>query len=433
MEVFFKMNIRSNMEISKVLFEKSLEKIPGGVNSPVRAFCSVGGSPLFIKSAKADRIYDVDGNEFIDYVCSWGPGILGHAHPQVIEAVQRACVDGLTFGAPTEKELELAELITDAMPSIEKVRLVNSGTEATMSAIRTARGYTGRDMIIKFRGNYHGHSDGLLVKAGSAALTTAVPDSAGVPASYTQNTLVAEYNNEDSVRELMEQYGDNVAAIIVEPVAANMGVVPPKEGFLKFLREITLKYGTVLIFDEVITGFRLKFGGAQEYFGVKPDMTTLGKIVGGGMPIAAYGGKKEIMDRVSPTGPVYQAGTLSGNPIATTAGIETLKILKAHPEYYKQIDESAKKLADAYRKMAEDKNIPLHVNQIGSLLSAFQTGVVVDDYDSALTSDTKAYTEYFWKMLDNGIYVAPAQFEAMFVSVAHTKEDIERTCEVISL
>lgn len=433
MEVLFKMNIRSNMENSKVLFEKSLEKIPGGVNSPVRAFGSVGGSPLFIKSANADRIYDVDGNEFIDYVCSWGPGILGHAHPQVIEAVKKACVDGLTFGAPTKKELELAELITDAMPSIEKVRLVNSGTEATMSAIRTARGYTGRDMIIKFRGNYHGHSDGLLVKAGSAALTTAVPDSAGVPASYTQNTLVAEYNNEDSVRELMEQYGENVAAIIVEPVAANMGVVPPKKGFLKFLRDITLKYETVLIFDEVITGFRLKFGGAQEYFGVKPDMTTLGKIVGGGMPIAAYGGKKEIMDRVSPTGPVYQAGTLSGNPIATTAGIETLKILKAHLEYYKQIDESAKKLADAYRKMAKEKNIPLHVNQIGSLLSAFQTGEVVDDYDSALTSDTNAYTEYFWKMLDNGIYVAPAQFEAMFVSVAHTKEDIERTCEVISL
>ena len=433
MEVLFKMNIRSNMENSKVLFEKSLEKIPGGVNSPVRAFGSVGGSPLFIKSANADRIYDVDGNEFIDYVCSWGPGILGHAHPQVIEAVKKACVDGLTFGAPTKKELELAELITDAMPSIEKVRLVNSGTEATMSAIRTARGYTGRDMIIKFRGNYHGHSDGLLVKAGSAALTTAVADSAGVPASYTQNTLVAEYNNEESVRELMEQYGENVAAIIVEPVAANMGVVPPQKGFLKFLRDITLKYETVLIFDEVITGFRLKFGGAQEYFGVKPDMTTLGKIVGGGMPIAAYGGKKEIMDRVSPTGPVYQAGTLSGNPIATTAGIETLKILKAHPEYYKQIDESAKKLADAYRKMAKEKNIPLHVNQIGSLLSAFQTGEVVDDYDSALTSDTNAYTEYFWKMLDNGIYVAPAQFEAMFVSVAHTKEDIERTCEVISL
>lgn len=433
MEVHFEMNIRSNMEKSKILFEKSLKKIPGGVNSPVRAFGSVGGSPLFIKSAKASHIYDVDGNEFIDYVCSWGPGILGHAHPQVIEAVQRACTDGLTFGAPTEKELELAELITDAMPSIEKVRLVNSGTEATMSAIRTARGYTGRDMIIKFRGNYHGHSDGLLVKAGSAALTTAVPDSAGVPASYTQNTLVAEYNNENSVRELMEQYGENVAAIIVEPVAANMGVVLPKEGFLKFLREITLKYETILIFDEVITGFRLGFGGAQEYFGIKPDMTTLGKIVGGGMPIAAYGGKKEIMDRVSPTGPVYQAGTLSGNPIATTAGIETLKILKAHPEYYKKIDESAQKLADAYRKMAKEKNIPLYVNQIGSLLSAFHTNQTVDDYDSALTSDTKAYTEYFWKMLDNGIYVAPAQFEAMFVSVAHTEEDIKRTCEVIGL
>ena len=431
MEVLFKMNIRSNMENSKVLFEKSLEKIPGGVNSPVRAFGSVGGSPLFIKSANADHIYDVDGNEFIDYVCSWGPGILGHAHPEVLEEVVKACFDGLTFGAPTKKELELAELITDAMPSIEKVRLVNSGTEATMSAIRTARGYTGRDMIIKFRGNYHGHSDGLLVKAGSAALTTAVPDSAGVPASYTQNTLVAEYNNEDSVRELMEQYGENVAAIIVEPVAANMGVVPPKKGFLKFLRDITLKYETVLIFDEVITGFRLKFGGAQEYFGVKPDMTTLGKIVGGGMPIAAYGGKKEIMDRVSPTGPVYQAGTLSGNPIATTAGIETLKILKAHPEYYKQIDESAKKLADAYRKMAKEKNIPLHVNQIGSLLSAFQTGEVVDDYDSALTSDTNAYTEYFWKMLDNGIYVAPAQFEAMFVSATHTQKDLEATAKVI--
>ena len=313
------------------------------------------------------------------------------------------------------------------MPSIEKVRLVNSGTEVMQG------GYTGRDMIIKFRGNYHGHSDGLLVKAGSAALTTAVPDSAGVPASYTQNTLVAEYNNKESVRELMEQYGSNVAAIIVEPVAANMGVVPPREGFLEFLREITLKYETVLIFDEVITGFRLGFGGAQEYFGVKPDMTTLGKIVGGGMPIAAYGGRKEIMDRVSPTGTVYQAGTLSGNPIATTAGIETLKILKAHPEYYKKIDESAKKIADAYRKMAEEKSIPLHVNQIGSLLSAFQTGETVDDYDSALTSDTKAYTEYFWKMLDNGIYVAPAQFEAMFVSVAHTEEDIKRTCEVIGL
>ena len=420
-------------ENSEKLYKQALSLMPGGVNSPVRAFNAVGRTPLFIDHAKGDKIYDFDGNEFIDYVCSWGPGILGHARGEVISAVQNACKYGLTYGAPTKKESELAELVMSAMPAVEMLRLVSSGTEAVMSAVRAARGYTGRDMIIKFRGNYHGHSDGLLVKAGSAALTTAVPDSAGVPASYTQNTLVAEYNNEGSVRELMEQYGENVAAIIVEPVAANMGVVPPKEGFLKFLRDITLKYETVLIFDEVITGFRLKFGGAQEYFGVKPDMTTLGKIVGGGMPIAAYGGKKEIMDRVSPTGPVYQAGTLSGNPIATTAGIETLKILKAHPQYYKHIDQSAKKLADANRKMAKEKNIPLHVNQIGSLLSAFQTGEVVDDYDSALTSDTNAYTEYFWKMLDNRIYVAPAQFEAMFVSVAHTKEDIERTCEVISL
>ena len=421
------------MTQSEALFNEAVKYIPGGVNSPVRAFGSIGSTPRFITKADKAYMWDEDGNCYIDYIGSWGPMILGHNHPAVLEAVLDACRLGLSFGAATRPEVTMAKLICDIVPSIDMVRMVNSGTEAVMSAIRTARGYTGRDKIVKFTGCYHGHSDALLVKAGSAALTTAVPDSAGVPASYTQNTLVAEYNNKESVRELMEQYGSNVAAIIVEPVAANMGVVPPKEGFLEFLREITLKYETVLIFDEVITGFRLGFGGAQEYFGVKPDMTTLGKIVGGGMPIAAYGGRKEIMDRVSPTGPVYQAGTLSGNPIATTAGIETLKILKAHPEYYKKIDESAKKIADAYRKMAEEKSIPLHVNQIGSLLSAFQTGETVDDYDSALTSDTKAYTEYFWKMLDNGIYVAPAQFEAMFVSVAHTEEDIKRTCEVIGL
>ena len=420
-------------QTSELLYMRAKLRLPGGVNSPVRAYQAVGRTPRFIQSAKGSHITDVDGNEMIDYVCSWGPGILGHADSRVIEKVKAACDEGLTFGAPTEREVEMAELLAQLVPSMEVSRLVSSGTEATMSAIRVARGYTKRDKIIKFRGCYHGHSDGLLVKAGSAALTTSVPDSAGVPADFTRHTLVAEYNSPDSVKALFEAYPDEIAAIIVEPVAANMGVVPPADGFLEFLREITKHYGALFIFDEVITGFRLALGGAQEYFGVKPDMTTLGKIVGGGMPIAAYGGKKEIMDRVSPTGPVYQAGTLSGNPIATTAGIETLKILKAHPEYYKQIDESAKKLADAYRKMAKEKNIPLHVNQIGSLLSAFQTGEVVDDYDSALTSDTNAYTEYFWKMLDNGIYVAPAQFEAMFVSVAHTKEDIERTCEVISL
>ena len=313
-----------NTKRSEELFAKSLEKIPGGVNSPVRAFRAVGRNPLFIHHAEGSHITDVDGNTFIDYVCSWGPGILGHAHPQVIGAVKEACERGLTYGAPTENELILADMICEAMPSVEKVRLVSSGTEAVMSAIRVARGYTGRDYIIKFKGNYHGHSDGLLVKAGSAALTTAVPDSAGVPEGYIRSTLVALYNDKESVRALMEKYGDQVAAIIVEPVAANMGVVLPENGFLEFLRQITEEYGSLLIFDEVITGFRLGYGGAQEYFGIRPDMTTLGKIVGGGMPMAAYGGRREIMDVVSPVGPVYQAGTLSGNPIATTAGIETL-------------------------------------------------------------------------------------------------------------
>ena len=420
-----------NISRSERLFEKSRERIPGGVNSPVRAFGSVGRTPLFIDHAKGSHITDVDGNTFVDYVCSWGPGILGHAHPEVTEAVQKACADGLTYGAPTEKEWRLAELIHEAMPSVEKVRLVSSGTEAVMSAIRVARGYTGRDLIIKFKGNYHGHSDGLLVKAGSAALTTAVPDSSGVPVSYTKNTLVALYNDRDSVRELMECYPDQVAAIIVEPVAANMGVVLPEEGFLQFLREITQQYGTLLIFDEVITGFRLGMGGAQEYYGVKPDMTTLGKIVGGGMPMAAYGGRAEIMDMVSPVGPVYQAGTLSGNPIATTAGITNLEILKQHPEYYTEIEKKAKRLAEAFAKRAELKKEAICVNQTGSLLCAFFTVGPVRDYDSATASDTKAYADYFGRMLEQGVYVAPSQFEAMFVSAAHTNAEIEETCRAI--
>ncbi len=420
-----------NTSRSEELFEKSRKRIPGGVNSPVRAFGSVGRTPLFIERAKGSHITDVDGNTFLDYVCSWGPGILGHAHPAVIEAVQKACVDGLTYGAPTEKEWKLAELIHDAMRSVEKVRLVSSGTEAVMSAIRVARGYTGRDLILKFKGNYHGHSDGLLVKAGSAALTTAVPDSSGVPASYTQNTLVALYNDTDSVKELMEKYKNKVAAIIVEPVAANMGVVLPKEGFLEFLREITVRYGTLLIFDEVITGFRLGYGGAQEYFQVMPDLTTLGKIVGGGMPMAAYGGRAEIMDKVSPVGPVYQAGTLSGNPIATTAGIATLEILKAHPEYYGELERKAKRLAAAFEERSKNTGEAIWVNQIGSLLSAFFTSGPVADYDSATNSDTRAYADYFGQMLEQGIYVAPSQFEAMFVSAAHTNEEIEKTCKAI--
>mgnify|MGYP001046707877 CR=1 FL=1 len=421
------MNIRE----SEQLFEKSVKRIPGGVNSPVRAFGSVGRTPLFIDHAKGSRITDVDGNTFVDYVCSWGPGILGHAHPAVVEAVQRACADGLTYGAPTKKEWQLAEMVCEAMPSVEKVRMVSSGTEAVMSAIRVARGYTGRDLIIKFKGNYHGHSDGLLVKAGSAALTTAVPDSSGVPASYTQNTLVALYNDPDSVRELMEKYREQVAAIIVEPVAANMGVVLPEKGFLQFLREITQQYGTLLIFDEVITGFRLGFGGAQEYFGIRPDMTTLGKIIGGGMPMAAYGGRAEIMDMVSPVGPVYQAGTLSGNPIATTAGIATLEILKQHPEYYDEIERKAKRLAEAFAQRAKTAGEAIWVNQVGSLLCAFFTAGPVRDYDSATASDTAAYAKYFGQMLERGVYVAPSQFEAMFVSAAHTDEEIEKTCRAV--
>lgn len=421
-----------NEEMSNDLYERAVKHMPGGVNSPVRAYKAVDRVPRFIASAKGDRITDVDGNEMIDYICSWGPGILGHAHDRVIAKVKEAAEAGLTYGAPTKREVEMAELIYELIPTMEVSRLVSSGTEAVMSAIRVARGYTGRDKIIKFRGCYHGHSDGLLVKAGSAALTTSVPDSSGVPASYTKNTLVALYNDEDSVRALMEEYKGQVAAIIVEPVAANMGVVPPKKGFLQFLRDITKEYGSVLIFDEVITGFRLGYGGAQALFGIEPDMTTLGKIIGGGMPLAAYGGKAEIMDKVSPQGPVYQAGTLSGNPIATTAGIETLRILKAHPEYYTQIDESAKQIAQALRNWAGEKKRPLQVNQIGSLLCAFHTDTPVVDYDTATASDTSAYAEYFGYMLDHGIYTAPAQFEAMFVSAAHTQEDIKQTCRIIS-
>lgn len=414
---------------SELLFEKAKKYIPGGVNSPVRAFGSVGMSPRFIESAKGSHILDVDGKEYIDYVCSWGPGILGHAHPQVIEAVQKACEKGLTYGAPTEKELELAQLIADLIPSMAVSRLVSSGTEAVMSAIRVARGFTGRDKIIKFRGCYHGHSDGLLVKAGSAALTTSVPDSAGVPADYTKNTLVASYNDPSSIEQLFEENEGEIAAVLVEPVAANMGVVLPEKGFLSFLRDITKKNHSLLIFDEVITGFRLALGGAQEYYGVTPDLTTLGKIVGGGMPIGAYGGRKEIMDMVSPVGPVYQAGTLSGNPIATTAGIETLKILKQDVNIYNRLEKKTELLAEMVREAGKDI---VSVNHIGSLMSVFFTPEAVKDYEGAVSSDTDAYAEYFRYMLEHGIYLAPAQFEAMFVSEAHSEEDIQKTIFAIN-
>lgn len=417
-----------NLDKSFELFNKSITCIPGGVNSPVRAFQSVKRTPLFIEKAKGSKIYDVDGNEYIDYVCSWGPSILGHANRSVVEAVKKACENGLTFGAPTENEYVLAKLISEMVPSMEMTRLVSSGTEAVMSAIRAARGYTNRDMILKFNGCYHGHSDGLLVKAGSGALTQSVPDSKGVPNDYTKNTLIAEYNNEKSVEDLFKEYGDKIAAVIIEPVAANMGVVLPQKGFLQFLRAITIKYGSLLIFDEVITGFRLGPGGAQEYFGVIPDLTTLGKIIGGGMPVGAYGGKKQIMEVVSPVGHVYQAGTLSGNPIATTAGIATLKILKDTPEIYEKIEIQTNKIVNAVKERFQDK---VCVNNIGSLMSTFFTSSKVVDFSTAITSDTNKFADYFGYLLENGIYMPPSQFEAMFISNAHTDDDIDKTCDVI--
>lgn len=413
------------MTKSEELFERAGKLMPGGVNSPVRAFRAVGRTPFFVERAKGAYLFDADGSRYLDYVCSWGPGILGHAVPSVIEAVQKACENGLTFGAPTEKEVELAQLIQSCVPSMEMMRLVNSGTEAVMSAVRAARGFTGREKIIKFTGCYHGHSDGLLVKAGSGLMTGSVPDSAGVPAGYAAATLLAEYNDIASVRRLLEENKEQVACIVVEPVAANMGVVPPEEGFLASLREAADAYGALLVFDEVITGFRLGLSGAQGYYGVTPDLSTFGKIVGGGMPLAAYGGRRDIMSCVAPCGAVYQAGTLSGNPVAVTAGTEMLKLLIAHQEIYEQIDQSAARLEAAYRE------IGLTVNRVGSLLSPFFTGEKVRDYRSVMTADTGAFARYFGWMLEKGVYVAPSQFEAMFVSAAHTEEMIGMTCDLI--
>ena len=408
------------------LFGRAKSLMPGGVNSPVRAFGSVGREPLYIAGSSGGRITDADGNEYIDYVCSWGPDILGHAHPAVIEAVKRACDNGLTYGACHEGEILLAEKIKEHYPSMELLRLVNSGTEAVMSAVRAARGFTGRECIIKFEGCYHGHSDGLLVKGGSGLLTGSVPDSAGVPAGFTETTLLARYNDADSVLSLFEQYPDSVAAVIVEPCAANMGVVPPKDGFLKALREITEMYGALLIFDEVITGFRLAIGGAQEYYGVKPDMTVLGKIVGGGMPLAAYGGRKEIMEQIAPLGAVYQAGTLSGNPIAAAAGIAQITQIERTPDLYSELDRKAGILENAATKAG------LNVNRVGSLMTIFFTDNTVTDYDTAQTANRTQYAKYFTYLLENGIYAAPSQFEAMFVSYSHSDKDIEKTAEIIT-
>ena len=401
--------------------------MPGGVNSPVRAFRAVGMTPRFIVRGTGDCIYDADGKEYIDYVMSWGPLLLGHAREEVVKAVKEAAENGLTFGAPTGRETELAEEIQNACPHMEMLRLVNSGTEATMSAIRVARGYTRRDKIIKFEGCYHGHSDGLLVKAGSGCLTGAAPDSAGVPASYAQNTLVAQYNDLRSVENLFQANPGEIACVIVEPVAANMGVVPPKNGFLEGLRELCDRDGALLIFDEVITGFRVAFGGAAELFGVRPDLAAYGKIVGGGMPLAVYGGRRDVMSLIAPLGSVYQAGTLSGNPIATAAGLATLRFLRKNKDnVYAEIEQKAKKLEDAYCKAG------IAVNRVGSLLSPFFTKKSPTGFSDVKQCDLQKFAKYFGGMLGRGNYVAPSQFEAMFVSFAHTDEHIGKTCKDIA-
>lgn len=420
-----------NTNNSAILFEKAKQVIPGGVNSPVRAYGSVGLNPPFIKKAFGSKIIDEDGNTYIDYIGSWGPMILGHAHPEVVKAIREAVEDGTSFGAPTEKEVELAQMICDAVPSVEMVRMVSSGTEAVMSAVRLARGFTGRDKILKFEGCYHGHSDGLLVKAGSGALTTGVPDSAGVPVDYTRNTLTASYNHCEELEKVFKAFGNELAAVIIEPVAGNMGVVLPNMEFLKRLRELTLQYGAVLIFDEVITGFRVAYNGAQGLFGITPDLSVFGKIIGGGMPVGAYGGGKDIMAMISPTGQVYQAGTLSGNPVAMAAGIKTLQILKRTPSIYTELAEKTKKLEKAFYNAAQKHSIPLSVNRMGSVLTAFFTGNKVMDYKTAVGSDTVRFTKYFAAMLNHGIYIAPSQYEALFISAAHSSEDIEKTINAI--
>ena len=419
------------MEQSQALFDRAKKVLPGGVNSPVRAYRAVGRTPRFIERADGAYIWDVDGRRYIDYVCSWGPMILGHNHPVIREAVSKAVADGLSFGAPTRREVEIAELMTEMVPNIEMVRMVNSGTEAVMSALRLARGATGRDKIIKFEGCYHGHSDCMLVKAGSSAIAGGCPDSAGVPEGTAKDTLTAQYNDLNSVSRLFQENPDRIACVIVEPVAANMGVVGPDSGFLEGLRTLCDQNGALLIFDEVITGFRLAKGGAQEYFGVRADLVTFGKIIGGGMPVGAYAGSRELMEHVAPCGNVYQAGTLAGNPVAMAAGLAQLRYLNDHPQVYEKINASAQKLAEGMRQAARQTGAPVVINQIGSLAAPFFTADTVESFSGAKRSDLNKYAEYFGRMLDSGIYLAPAQFEAMFVSAAHTDADIQHTIETV--
>ena len=419
-------------------WETSQQLIPGGVNSPVRAFKSVGGSPLFIRRAQGSKIYDIDGNllaeadnlAHIDYVGSWGPLLLGHADPIVLSAISEVMKDGTSFGAPTELEIELANLVVSAVKSVDQIRMVNSGTEATMTAIRLARGYTKRDKIIKIEGCYHGHVDCLLVKAGSGLTTFGLPDSEGVPTEFAHHTLTVPFNDVDSVQQVIEAYPDQIACLILEPIAGNMGVIPPKDGYLEELRRVTTEYGIVLIFDEVMTGFRVAYGGAQELYGVDADLTCFGKIIGGGLPVGAYGGKKDIMQCVSPIGEVYQAGTLSGNPLAMAAGIATLKQL-SQPEVYAQLEETSGVISDGIKHSAKNHSISSFHNRVGSMMICYFTSQEVIDYETAKTSDTSKFSKYFWGLLGQGVYVAPSQFEAGFVSLAHTAEDVESTIRAV--
>ncbi len=417
-----------NTAASDRLFAKAQALIPGGVNSPVRACRSVGCDPVFITRAAGSRLWDADGNEYIDFVCSWGPMILGHNHPAVVEAIEKALANGTSYGAPTPAEVELAELVVAAMPAVDKVRFVNSGTEATMSAIRLARGHTGRSKVVKFDGCYHGHADSFLVKAGSGVITLGIPGSPGVPEEIVRNTISIPYNDPAILEETLRQHGEDIACVIVEPMAGNMGVVPPAEGFLEPLRQLTEELGIVLIFDEVITGFRLARGGAQERYGVLPDLTCMGKIIGGGLPVGAYGGKAEIMDQVAPVGPVYQAGTLSGNPLAMAAGVATLREL-AKPGFYEALEDKAARFAGELANLAATYGLPVTQNRVGSAMTNFFTNGPVTDFTSAMRADTARYGAFFRHMLAAGIYLAPSQFEAMFVSAAHSEDDLARTLE----
>ncbi|MEW6066763.1 MAG: glutamate-1-semialdehyde 2,1-aminomutase [Nitrospirota bacterium] len=415
-----------NWKKSQKLYKKACELLPGGVNSPVRAFRAVGGNPIFINKAKGSKIYDMDGNVYIDYVLSWGPLILGHAHPKVVSALKKSIEKGTSYGAPTPLEIKLAEMVIKAYPSMEKIRMVNSGTEAAMSAIRVARGFTGRDKIIKFEGCYHGHADGLLVKAGSGATTFGVPDSPGVPESYAKNTITLPFNDVNALDAVIKTEWKTIACVIIEPVVGNIGCVLPKPDFLESLRKLTEEHGIVLIFDEVMTGFRVAYGGAQAYYNIKPDMTCLGKVIGGGLPVGAYGGKKEIMSMVSPEGPVYQAGTLSGNPLAMTAGIETLKIL-SKASTYKKLEKMASLLEKGLVNAAKKAGVKTRFYRAGTMFCSYFTDTEVIDYSTAKTSDTARFSRFFSGMLKRGVNLAPSQFEAGFISLAHTEKDIEKT------